>query len=353
MGDAISQHVFLDAEVFVRFGFKYSSAPFKALTDLIAKDRLNLVITDVVIKEVEAQIEKAVCAAWGKHKRFLKDAQVLRSSTVEGIGSKLEKFDKDAVIRNIKENFGKFLADNNAVIIPTNEVALDEVMDDYFAGIPPFNKGNKKAEFPDAITMKALSDWAGSKGAQILVVSGDKGVREACNPVASLIENESVPAMLDNVSNDDRILAEFIRTQVLNSQVEIAPHVMSEFEDRYFFVLDENGDADVTVRSANLCDVDILNVDGDEATVEVLYAIEYEAEVTYDDPDMVQYDSETGESISWGMRNETVRRETHARADVGVIFEGLDPDEFRVNYITVTEPNDAFGVPLYDPRDDK
>ena len=152
--------------------------------------------------------------------------------------------------------------------------------------------------------------------------------------------------MLDNVSNDDRILAEFIRTQVLNSQVEIAPHVMNEFEDRYFFVLDENGDADVTARSANLCDVDILNVEGNEATVEVLYAIEYEAEVTYDDPDMVQYDSESGESHSWGMRNETVRRETHARADVGVIFEGLDPDKFRVNYITVAEPNEAFGVPL-------
>ena len=353
MSEAISQHVFLDAEVFVRFGFKYSSAPFKALTDLISKDRLNLVITDVVVREVDAQIEKAVCAAWAKHKRFLKDAQVLRSSTLEEIASKLEKFDKDAVIGNLKDNFRKFLTDNNARIVPTNEVALDDVMDDYFAGIPPFDTDNKKAEFPDAITVKALSDWADSTGAQVLVVSGDKGVCEACKPVASLIDNESVPAMLDNVSNDDRRLAEFIRTQVQDSREEIAAHVIIEFEDRYFFVLDENGDADVTVRNATLSDVDILNVKGNEATVEVLYVIEYEAEVTYDDPDMVHYDSETRESVSWGTIDATVRRDTYARADVGVVFEGLEPDQFRVNYITVTEPNDSFGVPLYDPRDDK
>jgi hypothetical protein len=61
-------------------------------------------------------------------------------------------------------------------------------MDDYFAGKPPFGTGDKKAEFPDAITVKVLADWAKSEGAQILVVSGDKGVCEARGPVESLIQ---------------------------------------------------------------------------------------------------------------------------------------------------------------------
>jgi len=72
--------------------------------------------------------------------------------------------------------------------IKSHEISLDDLMDDYFAGKPPFGKGDKKAEFPDAITVKVLADWAKSEGAQILVVSGDKGVCEARGPVESLIQ---------------------------------------------------------------------------------------------------------------------------------------------------------------------
>jgi hypothetical protein len=351
--DAISEHVFLDTEVFVRFGFKYSSTPFKALIDLIGNGRLKLVITDIVVREVEARIEKAVSEAAAAHKRFSKEARVLGSSTLDGIPSKVEKVDEEAVAKNLKENFHKFLADNKAITIATNEVALDDVMDDYFAGKAPFDTADKKAEFPDAITVKALADWGESEGAQILVVSGDKGVGAACEPVEWLIENETVQEMLNDVANDNEKLANFIRAQVQDREEEITKQVIEEFEDRYFFVADENGDADVTVEKATLVEVDILKTGDKEATVEVSYRIEYEANMSYDDPDMTSYDSETGETFSWGTREDTVHRTTFARAEVGVLFEGLDADSFDINYVTVTVPSDSFAVPLYDPRDDK
>ena len=32
-------------------------------------------------------------------------------------------------------------------------------------------------------------------------------------------------------------------------------------------------------------------------------------------------------------------------------FDGLDPDYFEINYVTVTEPFESLGVQLYDPLD--
>jgi hypothetical protein len=351
--DAISEHVFLDTEVFVRFGFKYSSTPFKALTDLIKKGRLKLVITDIVIREVEAQIDKAVADAATAHKRFSKDARVLGRSTLDGIPSKIETFDREAVAKNLKETFRRFLADTAAIEISTSEVALDEVMNDYFAGNAPFDSGDKKSEFPDAITVKALVDWGDAESAQILVVSGDQGVRDACAPVEYLHENATMQGMLDRVADDDAKLAQFLRDQVEKRVDEIRKQVIEGFEDRYFFTIDENGEAEVKVEETTLEEVDILEVGDEEATVEVLFWIKYEADISYNDPDMTSYDSETGQSFSWGTRENTVHRQAYARAEVGVIFDGLDPDYFEINYITVTEPEDSFGVPVYDPRDDK
>jgi hypothetical protein len=352
--DAISEHVFLDTEVFVHFGFQYASTPFKALSDLIAKGRLKLVITDVVIREVEARIEKAVHDATGAHKRFSKEeGRVLRGVTLEGIAAKVQKFDEAAVVKNLKENFYKFLEDHNAVTIETKQVSLDEVMDDYFATKPPFGTGDKKSEFPDAFTVKALVDWGDSESAEILVVSGDNGVRDACGTIDYLHPSQTMEGMLDDVADDDDKLAEFIRAEIGKHDEEIKKKVIGEFEDRYFFVIDENGDAEVSVQKAKLDEVEILEVGEKEATVQVRYHLEYEADVSYDDPDMMSYDSETGQTFSWGTKEDTVYRQAYALADVQVSFEGLDPDWFEIDDVTVTEPSDSMGVELYDPRDDK
>ena len=105
--------------------FQVAPEAADTLADLIARDRLKLVITDIVIREVEARIHKAVSDAAAVHKRFSKDARVLGSSTLDGVADKIERFDEAAVAMNLKENFHKFLADNKAITIGTRDVSLD------------------------------------------------------------------------------------------------------------------------------------------------------------------------------------------------------------------------------------
>jgi hypothetical protein len=351
-GDAISEHVFLDTQVFVQFGFKYSSTAFKSLIDLVGKGRLKLITTPIVIGEVEAQIEKAVRAAGAAHKRFAKEARVLGSCPIGEVAGKIEKFDEEAAVSALKESFHRFLSDNKAETADLQEISVDDLIGDYFKLNPPSNSGDKKAEFPDAITVKALASWAENAEAQLLVVGGDKGVIAACAPIDLLIGIESLQKMLDHVADDDKKVADFIRKQVNERAEDIGEQVGEGFEDRFLFLLDETGgEAEVTVQKASLTDVKILEVADKEATVEVSFLLEYEADTSYDDPDMTAYDSETGTSWSWRKEHATVNRETIARAEVGVLFEGLDADEFDINYLTVTVPADSFGITLHDPRD--
>lgn len=165
--------------------------------------------------------------------------------------------------------------------------------------------------------------WGDSDSAEILVVSGDKGVQDACDPVDYLHPSEKIQEMLDDVADDDEKLAEFLREQVKQHEDEIAKKVSTEFEDRYFYVLDESGDAEV--KEAKMEEVDILEVGDKEAVVEVSFHLDYKAYLSYDDPDMMSYDNETGDTMSWVTKHETVDRTGWARAEVRASFDGLDP----------------------------
>src|SRR5712692_469348 len=307
MADGISECVFLDTEVFVRFSFQYDSTPFKSLIELISKDRLKLVVTNIVVREVEANIAKAVRSAYNAHKKFTShDGRVLAGSDLAGVADKVKWFKRDEVIEDLQKQFRKFLDDNDATIVETDDVSIDEIMDDYFAGEPPFGT-NPKPEFPDAITIKALATWAEDEDVHVIVVSGDDGVFDTCREIDRLHQVSELEEVLDHVASDDEKLADFIREQVKAHEAEVRALVIHEFEDMYFYVIDENGDAEVTVTDADFDeDVEILEVGIEEATVDVNYTLVYSAEATYDDPDTMSYDSETGTAMAWGTTTKTV-----------------------------------------------
>src|SRR5436190_11530678 len=113
MFDGPTEHVFLDTEVFVLFGFQYSSTALKVVAHLIKIGRLTLVITDVVIREVEAQIDKGIRAAYNAQKKFSQEGgRILGSSGIKEVADKIVWFDKTAAVNDLHERFHKFLTDN-------------------------------------------------------------------------------------------------------------------------------------------------------------------------------------------------------------------------------------------------
>jgi hypothetical protein len=61
-------------------------------------------------------------------------------------------------------------------LVPANLTTVDGLLKAYFEPAAPFEaSGDKKSEFPDAIALMSLEEWARSSGRTILAASADKG----------------------------------------------------------------------------------------------------------------------------------------------------------------------------------
>lgn len=69
-----------------------------------------------------------------------------------------------------------FIERSGAEVVPANLASMDGLLKAYFEPTAPFEaSGDKKSEFPDAIALISLEQWALSSGRNILAASADKG----------------------------------------------------------------------------------------------------------------------------------------------------------------------------------
>ncbi|WP_323493409.1 MULTISPECIES: PIN domain-containing protein [unclassified Undibacterium] len=68
-----------------------------------------------------------------------------------------------------------FLADSGTLVLNSDDyINVSDLLSSYFGNEPPFQKeNNKKSEFPDAIALKTLENWALDEDTEIVVVSRD------------------------------------------------------------------------------------------------------------------------------------------------------------------------------------
>lgn len=73
-----------------------------------------------------------------------------------------------------KEMMDRFIEETGAEVLPLDGVSSARLIEMYEQGIAPFaGKGKKKSEFPDAIALLTLGQWADAHGRNLLAVSGD------------------------------------------------------------------------------------------------------------------------------------------------------------------------------------
>lgn len=68
----------------------------------------------------------------------------------------------------------QYIQDIGATIVKVDDLPMRDLVRTYLQGAPPFaGAGKKKNEFPDAIALLSLEQWARSQSKRILAVSGD------------------------------------------------------------------------------------------------------------------------------------------------------------------------------------
>lgn len=323
----------LDTEVLVGANYWYNHGNLLLLTNWVRRGRLQLVTTDVIDSEVRAgirtRIEKALVSM-----RKAKDTTILlNDDTARPYIDSKDTSVQGVVERRLVEQYERFLLDAEIEVVSTREVQTGLIMDRYRALIPPFeDREAKKHEFPDAISLEGLATWARARGERLYVVSGDKGVRAACEHVTfadvllPLANEADLLALITRAEPDTPVPDAMAAFSALRT--EIATKLGEEFARVGFLLADQEGDVlDVTADDVQLQDYDLVDLTAaDEshwtATFEVNAEVGYEAEVSYDDPGAIKWDE--GERYVFNTIETTLTRSESISATVTLEFNPMD-----------------------------
>jgi hypothetical protein len=342
--DVIVEAVSLDTQVFVATGFGFKGKSFEALKKHLADGRLRLVVTEITIKEVKSRIRKTVTEELTKQRAFINGTKALVNSSLPDVQTALKKLDPELVAQDLCHQFDTFLEVTKATILDVNDLKVGDVFEKYFAGQPPFgNTEAKKHEFPDAFAIEALALYADENDLPMFVVSDDDLFQEACAALPYLVPKKTISEVLDHVASDDAQLASFVRTETIKRIDAIRAEARENFEDRYYWVEGENGDAEVHITQLTPTnDPDIITINREMATLQWTIKAHNEADLSYDDSATAVYSE--GDLVYVEHREEEVQRDIDLVVEIEASYEQMDPSSFDIMSTSVIEPTDGFAI---------
>ena len=199
----IPRSIFLDAEVFVGANFNYSSKGFRDIASFGARGLIQILLTDITVREIRAQLTKAVkCALPG-----VETNSILKNSSLPEITKRRDPIAQEAVekelLEELMDQFEQFLEDAHVKILKFEAEGILEVFDDYFDLKPPFGIGKNRAEFPDACALNALRKWCDAENDEVAVVTRDNGIAAACKTNDCFHHFIDLAGYLNSIAPDD------------------------------------------------------------------------------------------------------------------------------------------------------
>ena len=323
------RNVFLDTSVFIEANFNYASPRFRSIASLAAGGLIQVLLTDLTIREIKANLKETV-----KRALPVEMNPILKNSTLPEVTKLLERIDQDAVEKELLDQFDNFGEAASVRILKIDAEALQEVLNDYFERQPPFGPGKNKAEFPDAFALNALRKWCESESDKVAVVTRDKGIAAACEDNGCFHYFEDLAKYLDSIASDDETRSDFVRQNVLRHQTTIFEMAKKKFSWLGFYLSDVDGDVeDVELTQFDFYDegVEIIFLSDESATLEVSVNALFTASVSYDEPGTGTYDHEDGRLYFPNVISEHVERNTDLSVALLITFKGVDPDSIHID----------------------
>jgi hypothetical protein len=188
----------IDTCVYQAHGFAFEKGLLKQL-EQFALIQISLVVPEIVHHELERHIAEQVHTARSKVQRALRIASKALSVSEQDLNTAEQLLLGEGDQKLCSDRLTSFYKRTKAELVPASEAAMARLVQMYFEGQPPFEtSGSKKAEFPDAIALLSLEEWAQSSRRRVLVVSTDGGWRSFCRKSRFL---DSVPALADALAH--------------------------------------------------------------------------------------------------------------------------------------------------------
>jgi hypothetical protein len=172
----------------------------------------QFVLSEIVIREIHRHLSDQAQKA--------KDAlgSAIQKSAESGLLAGQAVADLQAVHAGLvapreaaKARLARFLDGSGCEIIPANEADMKRLIAMYFEPGAPFEgTGKKKNEFPDAIALITLEDWAKNHNKKILAISADKGWAKFAETSDRIDIEPDLAAALQRLQDDADQASEFV-----------------------------------------------------------------------------------------------------------------------------------------------
>ena len=278
-----TRNVFIDTQAFIADNF-FNGRNIRRVAEFGNKEVIRIFLTEVTINEIKSNAFKRIGDARSlifDFKKKLASNRILNH--VEEFQNTLEKIKLDINFceETIQMELKSFIKNGKVNIIPYENAKLTEIMNKYFNQEKPFDSGDKKNEFPDAIVLSALEEWCSLKGEKMYVISGDSDLGEYNSdcliPIPKL--KDLLGKITNQLSKDSEILHEIFNhsTETIKDSIE-AKFVSQIKEDS------SNNVENVTVNSITLYNASIVqNVEINGETIFQLDVdIDFTAELIFE-----------------------------------------------------------------------
>jgi hypothetical protein len=209
--DKIKLAITIDTSIIKQYQFNFNRGPL-SLLEQFSEGPILVIFSDITIKESVKHLHDKIHKIKRETLKSLKDW----NHNISKIHDLKVVEELDPTIKS-SEIIHSFLERCSAIRIPIEQACLNSILESYFKSTPPFSQ-NKKNEFPDAIALYSLENWAASEDTHIISVSKDNDWIDYCKDSPSMSCIGSLVDALSLLQNKaEKYISDFMETVELSN----------------------------------------------------------------------------------------------------------------------------------------
>lgn len=205
-----TRFVFIDTCVFRSKNFNFGIYSLGRTQRYIEESKIHLLLPDITKSEIEKNIKKCADEAYKELLSFTKKdtIKILKCIDNSPFGGEINIPTQEEIYKSIYAKFEAFIDSPNVELLSTNNVNPKIIFDKYFNSEPPFDKKDKKYEFPDAFVLETINEASRKKGEEIYVISSDNDMKSYVALNSNLLHLNNINELNDLIIHNDKNLAE-------------------------------------------------------------------------------------------------------------------------------------------------
>lgn len=345
--------ILVDTSIFDGNGLRLESGLLGKLKQFAASS-IEFVVPDVIENEILTHLDKKIRVSRnalekaindaGDHVFFdgsvLNDAKnlIVGSEEIEGLAS---------------SRLNAFLTSTGALLLECDDyISVGDLLKKYFANEAPFSEtGKKKNEFPDAVILMAVEEWAEQEGKTVLAVAKDKDWERYCeNSVnidyiedfskgLSYFNTATAPyALLGNlkIALDNSAASTFITNIEKGLESALSGLTPDQEADSQFYWEPEGSNGWFSSFTFMGNDFTVIDTDEDWVVIEAWAQIVVEAEGAFS---LAAHDSTDGDYVNLG--SVTVAAEAEFQSEILITISGElngDVNALEIDGVEIVDP---------------